>query len=142
MVRAVTLLTNCQEVGQRCICQGCVHGYIVCGSTADNASFLPFPFSPLPPLPLAGLPGDFDSNVLRLYYSSLTTPSSTIDHDMSTGKRATKKVQPVLGGFSKEDYTTERLWVKAADGVEVPVTLAYRKGLVKLDGSDPMLLHG
>jgi oligopeptidase B len=72
----------------------------------------------------------------------MTTPSSTIDQDISTGKRATKKVQPVLGGFSKEDYTTERLWVKAPDGVEVPVTVVYRKGLVKKDGKDPMLLQG
>lgn len=31
--------------------------------------------------------GDFDSPVLRLRYSSLATPSSTIDTNMATGKR-------------------------------------------------------
>jgi oligopeptidase B len=38
---------------------------------------------------------------------------------MATGKRATKKVQPVLGGFSASDYVTDRLWATAPDGVKV-----------------------
>lgn len=61
---------------------------------------------------------------------------------LCTGKRALKRVTPILGGFSREDYVTERLWARAADGVEVPISLVYRKGLVKKDGSDHMLLHG
>lgn len=55
--------------------------------------------------------------------------------------RATKKVQPVLGGFDKSRYVTERLWAHS-EGVEVPISLVYRKDLVKLDGSDPLLLNG
>jgi hypothetical protein len=35
------------------------------------------------------------------------------------GKRALKRVTPILGGFCKDDYTTERLWAKAKDGTEV-----------------------
>eukprot|EP00878_Enallax_costatus_P023740 GHUV01025278.1.p1 GENE.GHUV01025278.1~~GHUV01025278.1.p1 ORF type:complete len:552 (+),score=140.91 GHUV01025278.1:456-2111(+) len=89
-----------------------------------------------------GLTGDFDSQVLRLRYSSLTTPPSVYDQRMDTGKRALKKVQPILGGFNKEDYVTERLWATAPDGVQVPISLVYRKGMAKLDGSDPLLLHG
>ncbi|WIA19863.1 hypothetical protein OEZ85_005766 [Tetradesmus obliquus] len=89
-----------------------------------------------------GLTGDFDSEVLRLRYSSLTTPPSVYDQHMATGKRALKKVQPILGGFNKEDYTTQRLWAKAPDGTEVPISLAFRKDLARLDGTDPLLLHG
>ncbi|CAL5221645.1 g3872 [Coccomyxa viridis] len=88
----------------------------------------------------AGAQGDFDSPILRLRYSSLSTPSSTIDYNMRTGQRETKKVQPVLGGFSSSNYKTERLWARAPDGVKVPVSLVYRKGAAKLDGSDPLLL--
>lgn len=33
--------------------------------------------------------------------------------------RAVKKVQPVLGGFDKSKYQTERLWATAPDGVKV-----------------------
>jgi oligopeptidase B len=53
-----------------------------------------------------------------------------------------KKVQPVLGGFQSSNYKTERLWATSADGVRVPVSLVYHKGLAKLDGSDPLLLNG
>jgi len=86
--------------------------------------------------------GDFDSPVLRLHYSSLTTPSSVIDYHMGTGARATKKVAPVLGGFAASDYVTQRTWATAPDGVQVPVSFVYRKGVAKLDGSDPLLLNG
>lgn len=89
-----------------------------------------------------GLTGDFESEVLRLSYSSLTTPPSTYDQHLPTGKRALKRVTPILGGFCRDDYVTERLWAKASDGVEVPISLVYRKGLAKKDGSDHMLLHG
>jgi protease II len=34
------------------------------------------------------------------------------------------------------------LLLQAPDGTEVPISLAYRKDLAKLDGSDPLLLHG
>eukprot|EP00955_Chlamydomonas_euryale_P116562 366426-Chlamydomonas_euryale.AAC.26 len=89
-----------------------------------------------------GRQGDFDSCVVRLSYASLATPSSVIDFDMSTGKRAVKKVQPVLGGFKKEDYVTERQWATSHDGTKVPISIVYKKDLVKLDGSDNMLLYG
>jgi hypothetical protein len=46
-------------------------------------------------------------------------PVQVIHYNMQTGKRATKKVQPVLGGFSSGAYTTERLWATAADGTKV-----------------------
>lgn len=42
----------------------------------------------------------------------------------NAGRRALKKVTPILGGFSREDYVTERLWATAPDGVTVPITIA------------------
>ena len=54
--------------------------------------------------------------------------------------RVVKKVTPVLGGFDSKNYVAEREWAKADDGTEIPISIVYRKGLVKLDGSDPMLL--
>ncbi|GAX79477.1 hypothetical protein CEUSTIGMA_g6918.t1 [Chlamydomonas eustigma] len=89
-----------------------------------------------------GSQGDFDSNILRLEYTSLTTPTSVIDLNMVTKARSIKKVQPVLGGFIKEEFVTERLWAESHDGMKVPVSIVYKKGLVKLEGSDPLLLNG
>lgn len=51
-------------------------------------------------------------------------------------------MQPVLGGFDQSRYATERLWAKAKDGTQVPISLVYRKDLWRQDGSSPMLLDG
>lgn len=48
----------------------------------------------------------------------------------------------VLGGFDSTNYITERQWATAADGTQIPISIVYRKDLVKLDGSDPLLLYG
>lgn len=62
------------------------------------------------------------------------------DYHCGTGQRAIKKVQPVLGGFDKEKYKTERVWATAQDGTKIPMSLVYRTDLAKLDGTDPLLL--
>ncbi|KAJ8443950.1 hypothetical protein Cgig2_020796 [Carnegiea gigantea] len=88
------------------------------------------------------LDSQFSSNILRFSYSSLRTPPSVYDYDMETGERVLKKTEAVLGGFDESDYVTERKWVTASDGTRIPLSLVYRNNLVKLDGSDPLLLYG
>jgi protease II len=41
--------------------------------------------------------------------------------------RPSTKVHPVLGGFSKDDYQSERLWAVAPDSTKVPISIVYRK---------------
>ncbi|KZV51590.1 hypothetical protein F511_10543 [Dorcoceras hygrometricum] len=48
----------------------------------------------------------------------------------------------VLGGFDSANYITERHWATAIDGTQIPISMVYRKELVKFDGSDPLLLYG
>ncbi|KAJ1260889.1 hypothetical protein BS78_10G266700 [Paspalum vaginatum] len=84
----------------------------------------------------------FHSSVLRFHYSSMRTPPSVYDYDMDSGVSVLKKIKPVLGGFDASKYVTERKWATAADGTQIPMSILYRKDLVKLDGSDPMLLYG
>lgn len=83
---------------------------------------------------------DFNTNVLRYSYSSLTTPNSTFDYNMDTKVKTLKKQQEVLGGFDKDNYVSERFFVTARDGANVPVSLVYRKG-TKKDGSAPLLQY-
>lgn len=83
---------------------------------------------------------DYNTNVLRLSYTSMTTPASIYDFNMDTQQRELKKQTEVLGGFKKDEYTSERIWATARDGVKVPVSLVYKKG-VKKDGSNPLLLY-
>ena len=83
---------------------------------------------------------DFDTPVLRYHYESMTTPGSVFDYDMATRKRTLLKEDEVLGGFDKANYVTERLYAPARDGVRVPISIVYRKGLER-DGDNPLLLY-
>lgn len=84
---------------------------------------------------------DFDTDVLRYSYQSLATPSSVIDFNMKTKTKEILKEQQVLGGkFDKENYIEERVWATARDGVKVPISIIYRKGLQK-NGKNPLLLY-
>ncbi len=78
----------------------------------------------------------------RIYYSSLTTPGSLYNVDLTTGEKTLLKQQKVLGDFNAEDYQSERLMVSARDGVKVPVSLVYRKDSFKKDGSNPLFQYG
>lgn len=82
------------------------------------------------------------STKARLYYSSLTTPGSLFEFDLATGQRALLKEQKVLGEFNKSNYQSERIFVKARDGAEVPVSLVYRKNLFNKDATNPILQYG
>jgi oligopeptidase B len=84
---------------------------------------------------------DFDTDLLRYGYTSLTTPNSTYDYDMNTKEKTLLKQQEVLGDFDTANYVTERHYATARDGTKVPISLVYRKGLEK-DGDNPLLLHG
>ncbi|XWS63258.1 hypothetical protein CRYUN_Cryun06bG0079700 [Craigia yunnanensis] len=84
----------------------------------------------------------YSSSILGFSYSSLRTPSSAFDYDMNTGESVLKTIKTVLGGFDASNYVTERKWDTASDGTQIPISIVYQKNLVKLDGSDPMLLYG
>jgi len=83
---------------------------------------------------------EFDTDIVRYSYSSLTTPASTYDYNMATKDRKLMKQQEVVGGHNPENYTSERLFATAKDGTKVPISLVYKKG-TKLDGSAPLLLY-
>lgn len=77
---------------------------------------------------------DFDTDILRYSYNSLTTPTQVVDYNMNTGEKTVLKEQEVLGGkFDKENYTSERIWATAEDGTKIPVSLVYRKGIKKME---------
>jgi len=90
-----------------------------------------------------GLSGaaEYDTDVIRFSYSSMTTPSQLFDYDMATRERTLLKTQEVPSGHNPDDYITRRVFAPAWDGEQVPVTLLYRKD-TPLDGSAPCLLYG
>jgi oligopeptidase B len=89
----------------------------------------------------AGGNPEWDTSELRLSYTSMTTPLSTMSYEMRRQALTCLKEEPVLGGFDKSHYRSERLFVPAGDGMEIPVSLVYHKDFVR-DGSAPVLLYG
>ena len=84
---------------------------------------------------------EFDTDIIRYGYQSLTTPSSIIDFNMADKSKDIKKEQEVLGGkFDKNNYKSERVWANARDGKKVAVSLVYRKD-IKLNENTPLLLY-
>lgn len=80
---------------------------------------------------------EMDTPKLRYGYTSLTTPGSVYEYDMETKEKKLLKQQEVQGGFTKENYVSERVYATARDGVKIPISLVYRKGINK-DGNNPL----
>lgn len=83
---------------------------------------------------------EMEATRLRYTYTSLTTPASTYEYDIATGERVLLKREPVLGEFDPVSYTSEFLWAPARDGERIPISVVYRKGIVR-DGSAPLFLY-
>ena len=83
---------------------------------------------------------EFNTNTLRLSYMSMTTPFSIFDYDMNTKKRQLKKQNAVLGNFKQDNYESDRLWATSRDGTKIPISIVYKKGLVK-NSKTPLLLY-
>ncbi|WP_438273007.1 S9 family peptidase [Zobellia galactanivorans] len=84
---------------------------------------------------------DFDTEILRYSYNSMTTPSSVIDFNMRTKEKEVKKEQEVLGGaFDKNNYKEKRIWATARDGVKIPMSIVYHKD-TELNQETPVLQY-
>lgn len=89
---------------------------------------------------VAGTP-EFDTNIIRYGYSSLTTPSSTYDYDVVARTNELLKQQEVMDdSFSIDNYTSERVMVAARDGALVPMSIVYRKDIDR-SKANPLLLY-
>lgn len=84
---------------------------------------------------------EFNTDLLRFEYESLTTPLSHFDYNMKDKTRKLLKQEEVVGDFNPENYKAERLYANAADTAKIPISLVYKKGLEK-NGDNPLLLYG
>ena len=90
-----------------------------------------------------GLSGssEYDTDIIRFSYSSMTTPTQTFDYDLATRERTLLKTQEVPSGHDAAAYVTRRIFATAADGQSVPISLVHRADM-PLDGSAPAMLYG
>jgi oligopeptidase B len=84
---------------------------------------------------------EFDTKILRYGYTSLTTPNSVFDYDMSSRGKKLLKQEEVIGKFNPDEYETKRLYATAGDSTRIPISMVYKKGMLK-NGKNPFLLYG
>jgi oligopeptidase B len=88
-----------------------------------------------------GVNVEFNQDFVRLSYESMITPDTVYDYDLAKKQLTVRKVQKIPSGYDKSEYETKRVMATARDGVQVPVSLVYKKGM-KQDASQPMWLYG
>lgn len=84
---------------------------------------------------------NFESEYVRIGYTSMTTPASVFDYSFNTKRMLLRKQQVVVGGYDKDLYQSERLFIEVRDGTKVPVNVVYKKGF-KESANKPLLLYG
>lgn len=90
---------------------------------------------------IAGMVGlEYESDTLRLTFSSPIEPDVTLDRNLRTGEETVLKVLDVPSGHDPAAYHVERVFAPSHDGVAVPVTIIRRKN-TPVDGTAPALLY-
>lgn len=84
---------------------------------------------------------EIDNKALRLYYTSFTTPGTHYDIDLNSLEKSPLKQNKVIGNFDSSNYASERIFINARDGKQVPVSLVYRKDLFEKNGTNPLHLY-
>jgi oligopeptidase B len=83
----------------------------------------------------------FDATKFRYGYQSLVTPNSVFEYDLTTKTSTLLKQTEIPGGFDRTLYASERIHAKAADGVEVPISIVYRKDRF-IASRNPLYVYG
>ncbi len=82
----------------------------------------------------------FDTTTYRYGYQSLVTPSSVFEYDIATGESTLLKQVEIPGGFDRTLYASERVHATAPDGVQVPVSIVFRKD--RRTENNPLYVYG
>ncbi len=84
---------------------------------------------------------EFDTGTLRLEYTSMVTPTTVFDYHVDADELEVRRIQQIPSGYEPSEYVTERIYVAARDGAQVPVSTVRRRN-TPLDGTAPLYLYG
>ena len=85
---------------------------------------------------------EYDSDILRYSYESLTTPYSVFDYDMNIGIKKLMQQDSIPGSYDPFEYEAERIFAESRDGNQIPISILYKKDEFRKDGSTPLFLAG
>ena len=105
---------------------------------ADKSTYVSFP-EPSYTVHLGDNP-EFQTDTLRLAYSSMVTPNTVFDYHLDSGELESRKVRQIPSGYDGSEYVTERVTATARDGAQVPVSIVRRED-TPVDGSAPLYLY-
>jgi oligopeptidase B len=88
-----------------------------------------------------GTNAEFDTDHLRLNYTSMVTPQTVYDYDLAARELTTLKVREVPSGYDPSAFVTTRMEASARDGTKVPISLVYHRE-TPINGSAPLYLYG
>ena len=83
---------------------------------------------------------EYDENILRIAYTSMTTPWTDFDYHVDTAELEQRKVQEIPSGYDASQFVTNRELATARDGVQVPVSIVRHKD-TPVDGSAPLYIY-
>eukprot|EP00300_Choanocystis_sp_HF-7_P011741 c17594_g1_i1.p1 GENE.c17594_g1_i1~~c17594_g1_i1.p1 ORF type:complete len:757 (+),score=189.01 c17594_g1_i1:131-2272(+) len=86
---------------------------------------------------------EYDAEVVRIEYSSLTAPKTVLDYGLREHNKTVRKVQEVPG-YRQSDYSSKRFHAVAADGRLIPISIVYHTKLFEARQGQPgpLLLYG
>ena len=84
----------------------------------------------------------YDTNILNIRFTSLTSPSKLINYNMNTLE---KKIvyEQVVPNYDESLYECKRIWVPQEDTkFGIPISIVYKKDKFVQDGNMPLYLYG
>jgi prolyl oligopeptidase len=87
----------------------------------------------------SGFGGRRDHSETFYSFSSFNRPPSTYRYDLKSGQSSLIRQSEV--DFDPNDYEVKQVFYQSKDGTQVPMFIAYKKG-IELDGKNPTLLYG
>ena len=106
---------------------------------AGESTYISFPESAY--TAYIGANPEFQTDTLRLGYSSMITPDTVFDYHLDTRDLEMRKVRQIPSGYDTSEYVTERVLATARDGVQVPASIVRRRD-TPVDGAAPLYLYG
>jgi oligopeptidase B len=84
---------------------------------------------------------EYDTQTFRFGYTSLVLPMTIFEYDLRSRTKTILKQNEIPGGYDPSQYHSERIFARSHDGVEVPISIVYRRDF-KRDGTQPLYLYG